>query len=133
MLELTAAWSASGSPRDGGRVRPAHRLRQLGRVRPDTCVRKFRCYGNRFPYFHLRSGPRAKEGAQDGKETRAMKVTITTGTGMTEQAKAELLNMLWEQTQDKTGGGHLVEHDGGDALSQLANAEAERRGKPRWQ
>jgi hypothetical protein len=32
--------------------------------------------------------------------------------------------MLWEQTQDKTGGGHRVEHDGGDALSQLANAEA---------
>jgi hypothetical protein len=30
-----------------------------------------------------------------------MKVTITTGTGMPEQAKAELLNMLWEQTQDK--------------------------------
>jgi hypothetical protein len=62
-----------------------------------------------------------------------MKVTITTGTGMPEQAKAELLNMLWEQTQDKTGGGFRVEHDGGDALSQLANAEAKRRGKPRWQ
>ena len=41
--------------------------------------------------------------------------------------------MLWEQTQDKTGGGFRVKHDGGDALSQLANAEAERRGKPRWQ
>jgi hypothetical protein len=66
-----------------------------------------------------------------------MKVTITTGTGMPEQAKAELLNTLWDKTQDKTGGGFRVEHDGGDALSQLANAladaEAERRAKPRWQ
>jgi hypothetical protein len=37
------------------------------------------------------------------------------------------------QTQDKTGGSFRVEHDGGEALSQLANAEAERRDKPLWQ
>jgi hypothetical protein len=72
-----------------------------------------------FPTFTFDRVPRAKEGAQDRKETHTMKVTITTGNEMPEQAKAELLNMLWEQTQDKTGGGFRVEHDGGDALSQL--------------
>ena len=34
MLELTAAQPASGSPGTARRVRPARRLRQLGRVRP---------------------------------------------------------------------------------------------------
>ena len=34
-----------------------------------------------FPTFTFDRVPRAKEGAQDGKKTHAMKVTITTGTG----------------------------------------------------
>ncbi len=62
-----------------------------------------------------------------------MTITITIGAELPEQAKAELLHMLWEQTQDKTGGGFRIEHDGDDALSQRANAEADRRAKPRWQ
>jgi hypothetical protein len=65
-----------------------------------------------------------------------MKITITLGDGLPAQDTADLLNTIWKVTRDATrkAGTHFKgRHDGGDALSELANDTWDEDGRNRWQ